>query len=127
MGCFYTGRNFRRWVNLRFKLGESDKDTPASRLSGIRREEPFECLGYLKLPNSTKSERLYVESYARLMVERSKKFTQQGNDHFVCKNETANKDGVASLFSTLALGYAMDACKMMGIEYEVGTKTYKRR
>lgn len=126
MGCFYTGRNYKRRVNLKFKLGQTGKNTPAERLQGIRADEPFECLGYIVMPKATKAELLYVESYARLMVERNGKFTLSGNDHFVCRDDTQNKEGFAVYFASIALGYAIDACNIMNIEYSLGNKKYKR-
>ena len=70
MGCFYTGFDYKNRVNGYFKIGESGKKTPAARLAQIRQTDCFQCLGYILLENDTKPQRLFVESYARMMVEK---------------------------------------------------------
>ena len=60
MGCFYTGFDYKNRKNGYFKIGETEKESPAQRLQKIRSTDSFQCLGYIRLIDETKSERLYV-------------------------------------------------------------------
>ena len=128
LGCFYTGFDYKNRVNGYFKIGESGKKTPAARLATIRQYDAFECLGYLLFENDTKAERLFIESYTRMMLEKhcsSLEHTQ--NDHYTYKIESKNrKYEQAKEFADLALQFAKEACEMANVSYKVGTKVYKR-
>ena len=110
--------------NGRIKEGETGKDTPAERLAGIRQKEHFQCLAWLKLPGSTKAERLAVESHARLKT--SYLFEHVQNDHFLYKIIPGRKYEQAQEIADLAIHYAIEACEMYNIPYSIGTKQYKR-
>lgn len=124
MGCFYVGFNYFRRKNGIFKLGETGKDTPAERLAGIRRNEHFQCLGWIKMPKATKAERLAVESYARLKV--SYLFEHVQNDHFLYNIAPNRKYEQAQEIAKLTIGYAVEACNLYNIPYSLGNKEYKR-
>lgn len=127
MGCFYTGFDYKNRKNGYFKIGETSGKTPAARLSAIRQKDCFQCLGYLVLHGESKSERLYVESYTRMMMEKHPALTHTQNDHYVYTIESKErKYEQAQEFADLALQYAQDACRLAGIKYEVGKKVYKR-
>lgn len=128
MGCFYTGFNYKQRVNGYFKIGESGKDTPAQRLSQLRQNESFECLGYLLLNNDTKADRLFIESYVRMKMEHYYlELTQVRNDYFAYTIKSADtKYTQAQKFANTALNFAIEACKMTNVKYKIGTKTYKR-
>ena len=127
MGSFYTGFDYKNRKNGYFKIGESEKPTPASRLSNIRSTDSFQCLGWLHLIGETKAERLFVEAYVRMKVERLADLTHTQNDHFLYKIESKEmKYSQAQRYADLALSYAIDACMMIGVQWEFGKKTYKR-
>ena len=128
MGCFYTGFDYKNRVNGYFKIGESGKKTPAARLAQIRQTDCFQCLGYILLENDTKPQRLFVESYARMMVEKEiPELTHTQNDHYTYHIESKErKYEQAQEFADLALKFAIQACEIAGISYKVGTKVYKR-
>lgn len=127
MGCFYTGFDWRNRKNGYFKIGETSKPTPAARLASIRKDDAFQCLGYLILKGETKAERLYVESYTRLKMEQVAGLTHTQNDHYLYKIESKErKYAQAQEFANTALNYAMDACRMINVSFELGTKIYKR-
>ena len=128
MGAFYTGFDYKNRVNGYFKIGETSGKTPAARLATIRQTDCFQCLGYLLLKNETKAERLYVESYVRMMVERKcPALTHTQNDHYLYRIESKErKYAQAQEFADFALSLAKEACEMVGITYEVGKKVYKR-
>ena len=81
MGCFYTGFDYKNRKNGYFKIGESGNKTPAVRLSQIRQNDSFQCLGYLLFENDTKAQRLFIESYTRMKMSERYEHTQ--NDHFL--------------------------------------------
>lgn len=126
MGCFYTGFNYRNRKNGCFKIGETSKKTPAQRLSSIRSQEPFQCLGYLELIEETKSQRLFVESYVRMNLEKNIKYLKlSGNDHY-CYAIKGDKYIQAQTIANQALELARQACEQIKIKYKIGTKVYKR-
>lgn len=128
MGSFYTGFDYKNRVNGYFKIGETSGKTPAARLASIRQTDCFQCLGYLLLKNETKAERLFVESYVRMMMERRLPQLQHTqNDHYLYRIESKErKYEQAQEFANIALELAQEACKMAGISYQIGTKVYKR-
>ena len=127
-GFFYTGFNYLQRKFGRFKLGESGKTRLNDRLSVIRHDEGgFQCLGYLILKKVTKAERLFVEAYARMMMERIPELTNVQNDHFIYDIKKGHKYEQAYSFANKALSYAMKACEMAGIQYEVGTQTFPKK
>lgn len=127
-GFFYTGFNYLQRKFGRFKLGESGQERLNDRLSTIRRKEGgFQCLGYLILKRVTKAERLFVESYARMMMERLPELTNVQNDHFIYDIKKGHKYEQVYFFSNKALSYAMKACEMAGIQYEIGTQTFPKK
>ena len=124
MGCFYTGFDYYNRVNGYFKIGETEKQTPAARWATIRHYDHFQGLAYLVLKGETKSERLFVESYVRMKFEKFYKQTQ--NDHFLYTIEKGRKYEQANEMSEQAIALAIEACEIAGINWERGTKTYKR-
>ena len=127
MGCFYTGFDYKNRKNGYFKIGESEKPTPAARLSSIRSTDSFQCLGWIHLINESKAERLYVEAYVRMMMEKHPDLTHTQNDHYLYNIKSKEeKYSQAQSYADLAISYAINACNMAGIEWEKGTKTYKR-
>lgn len=127
MGCFYTGFDYKNRKNGYFKIGESDKPTPSSRISNIRATDSFQCLGWIHLIEETKAERLYVESYVRMMMEKHPDLTHTQNDHYLYQIKSKEeKYTQAQEYADLAIAYAINACNMAGIKWEIGTKTYKR-
>lgn len=128
MGAFYTGFDYKNRVNGYFKIGETSGKTPAARLAVIRQSDCFQCLGYLLLKEETKAERLFVESYVRMMMERKVPQLQHTqNDHYTYRIESKErKYEQAQEFADIALDLAKEACRMAGISYQVGTKVYKR-
>lgn len=125
MGCFYTGFDYKNRVNGYFKIGETSGKTPAARLARIRHDDAFMCLGYLELKSETKAERLFVESYVRMMLEKQG-FQHSQNDHFLYGIEKGRKYEQAEEIAKLALDLAKEACNLANIKYEVGTREYKR-
>lgn len=127
MGCFYAGFDYKNRKNGYFKIGETEKDTPAARLSAIRTSDSFQCLRWIHLINETRAERLYVEAYARMMMETHPDLTHTQNDHFLYMiHSKEEKYTQAQAYADLAIKYAITACDMIGIEYENGSKTYRR-
>ena len=127
MGCFYTGFDYKNRKNGYFKIGETEKNTPAARLSAIRSTDSFQCLGWIRLLNETKAQRLYIEAYVRMMMEKHPELTHTQNDHYlyVIKSKE-EKYSQAQSYADLAIAYAINACNIAGIKWEMGTKTYKR-
>ena len=127
MGAFYTGFDYKNRKNGYFKIGETQDKTPAARLSAIRQTDSFQCLGYLLLKNETLAERRYVESYVRMMMEKTHpELTQVQNDHFTYTIDPTRKYEQAQAYAETALRYAMQCCDENKISYEIGTKVYKR-
>lgn len=127
MGCFYTGFDYKNRKNGYFKIGETGKATPAARLSQLRRDDCFQCLGYIILKNESRPERLFVESYVRMMMAENPQLTHTQNDHYLYVIESKErKYAQAQEFADEALRYATEACQMKGIQFEVGKKVYKR-
>lgn len=128
IGYFYTGFNYLQKKFGCFKLGETGKKRLNDRLSVIRNAEGgFQCLGYLILKRATKAERLFIEGYARMFMERVPELTNIKNDHFVYDIAKGCKYEQAYAFANKALGYAMEACKIAGVEYEVGTQVFPKK
>ena len=128
MGYFYTGHNYTNRKHGKFKLGETGKNNLNVRLSNIRHAEGhFQCLGYLILKHETRTERLFIESYARMMMEREPALTHVQNDHFVYDIEQGHKYEQAYTIAGKALDYAVKACKMIGVEYEYGTQIFPKK
>ncbi len=122
----YAGFCWKKRVNGRFKIGMTEKDTPAQRFSQLRRKEHFEGLKYLTLLNTTHAEVLGVESHVRLMMSRVPGLEHIEDDHFeytIIQNEKYKQ---AYTYADLAMTFAKQACQMYGIEYEEGKKKYKR-
>ncbi len=128
MGCFYAGFNYRNRVNGCSKIGETGEATPASRLATFRQKEVFQCLGYIIMKGETHAQRLFVESYARMKIEAEcPDFHHIKNDHYLYKIiSKEEKYSQAQDFAETALGFAIEACEMVGIEWKRGTKKYKR-
>jgi len=126
MGCFYVGYNWRRTVNGQSKIGETGKKTPAQRFAVIRQKEPFECVKYIVFENETKSERLFVESFVRMNLDRIAGYTQTKNDHFNYTITKGHKKEQAYIFANLAIDLAKQACEIAGIKYTDGNKKYKK-
>ena len=127
MGCFYTGFDYKNRKNDYFKIGETEKTTPSARLSTIRSTDSFQCLGWIHLIGETKAERLYVEAYTRMMMEKHPDLTHTQNDHYLYQIKSKEeKYSQAQEYADLAIAYAINACNMAGIKWKVGTKTYKR-
>lgn len=128
MGCFYTGFDYKNRKNGYFKIGESGQKTPAKRLAAIRQTDAFQCLGYLLFENDSKSERLFIESYVRMMLpKRCPNLTHTQNDHYTYSIESKDrKYSQAQEFADMALALAKEACEQIGLTYKIGTKSYKR-
>lgn len=128
MGFFYTGYNYQQKKYGKFKLGESGKTRLNDRLSQIRLAEGnFECLGYLILKDETRTQRLFVESYARMMMEKEPELTHIQNDHFTYEISKGRKKEQAQTIANKALSYAITACEMANIEYEIGEQTFSKK
>ena len=123
MGYFYIGFDYKNRKNGIFKIGQTIN--LASRLSNIRHFDNFQCLGYLELPEATKSEMLFIESCVRLDLERIG-FTQTQNDHFLYRIEQGKKYEQAAEIAQITLKFAIEACQIKKIPYEIGNKTFKR-
>lgn len=127
MGCFYTGFDYKNRKNGYFKIGETGYGSPARRFATIRQYDSFQCLGYIVLIDETKAQRLFVESYVRMMMEQVDGLTQVQNDHFTYQIENKEtKYEQAQNFANLAIAYAEQACKIANIDYKVGTQKFKR-
>ena len=126
MGYFYTGFDYKNRKNGYLKIGETGQKYLSQRLQVIQHYDSFECLGYLILKNETLSERRLVESYVRVMMERVDGLTQTQNDHYTYVI-SGNKYEQAHEYAEIALAYATAFCEQLGIEYERGTKKYKRK
>lgn len=128
MGYFYTGYNYQQKKYGKFKLGETGKARLNDRLSCIRLTEGnFECLGYIILKDETRTQRLFVESYSRMMMEKEPNLTHVQNDHFVYDIKKGHKKAQAQTIANKALGYAIRACEMAGVEYEMGTQIFPKK
>ncbi len=127
MGCFYTGFDYKNRKNGDLKIGEVGKNGLGERMGSLRSEHNFQCLGYIKLINDTKAERLAIESFVRLRMSRISGLTHVGNDHFHYAIESKEtKYTQAQYLANLALTYAKEACEMFEIKWEEGTRKYKR-
>ena len=124
MGCFYVGFDYKNRKNGYFKIGQTSAKTPANRVANIRHYDNFQLLGYITMDSASKPQLLFVESFARLKLAEQYEHTQ--NDHFLYAIAQGAKYEQAALIAEQALQYAEEACRMVGIEYERGTKTYKR-
>ena len=128
MGSFYVGFDYKNRVNGYFKIGESAKPSPAQRLAQIRQTDCFQCLGYLVLKNETKPQRLFIESYVRMMLEQNvPELTHTQNDHYTYRIISKDEKYLqAQKFAEIALTYAEDACRIANVEFERGKKVFKR-
>lgn len=127
MGYVYVGFDYKNRKNGYLKIGETGQKSLATRLSNIRQYDSFQCLGYLELHNETKAERLFVESFVRMMLERnSNELIQVQNDHFIYQIEQGNKYEQVQRYANMALQYGQNACLIANIQHTIGTKTYKR-
>lgn len=126
MGCFYVGFNWRRTVNGKGKIGETGGKTPANRFGEIRSKEPFDCLRYLVFEDDTKAERLFIESFVRLNLERTIGYTHVENDHFEYLIEKGHRKERAMIFADTAIDFAKQACEIAKVKYTEGTKKYKK-
>lgn len=126
IGWFYVGYDFLNRVHGYFKIGETGEKYLSTRLGHIRKTDAFECLGFLKLFDVTDSERWFIESFVRLMMERVG-FIQTQKDHFLYNIKKGEKEAQAKAIAELALLFAMCACKLINVKYEKGYKRYKRR
>ena len=88
----------------------------------------FQCLGYLVLKNETKPQRLFIESYVRMMLEQNvPELTHTQNDHYTYRITSKDeKYPQAWKFAEIALTYAEDACRISNVEFERGKKVFKR-
>lgn len=128
MGYFYTGYNFQQKKYGKFKLGETGRPRLNDRLSQIRLVETnFECLGYLILKDETRTQRLFIESYSRMMMEKEPELTHIQNDHFIYDIIKGHKKAQAQAIANKALSYAITACEMAGVEYEMGTQNFPKK
>lgn len=128
MGFLYTGFDYKNRKNGYFKIGETGQKYLTSRLQVIQHYDCFQCLGYLILKNESKSERLLVESYTRVMMSKVAGLVHTQNDHFLYSIESKErKYAQAYELAEMALTYAEEICKQIGVEYERGTKIYKRK
>lgn len=128
MGFFYTGFDYKNRKNGYFKIGETGMKYLNSRLAVIRQTDCFQCLKYLILPNSTKSEREVIEAIVRLQLERAEHFnlTHTQNDHFLYVIRKDEKYEQAYEIADYSIEWAIKACEMFNIEYAIGTKVMKR-
>ncbi len=128
MAAFYTGFDWRNRKNGYFKIGETGGKTPAARLSQIRANDAFQCLGYILMPDASKPERLAVEAHVRLMMDRNfPELTHTQNDHYLYQMaDREHKYTQVQVFADAAISYAIAACEMYHIAWTMGTKQYKR-
>lgn len=129
MGCFYVGFGYKRRKNGLLKIGETNAPTPSSRFANLRSTEgSFQGLGYIILKNETKPQRLFIESYVRMKLESEFQFLHHiKNDHY--EYDIISKDtkySQAEMIGNKALELAKEGCEIAKVEYEVGTKNYKR-
>ena len=130
MACAYVGSNARRRANGSLKIGIVwSKDTPSSRHSTLRAKEPSwePFRAYAQMKGATKAEAEIVESYCRMMMERTfPELKNVGNDHFDFPIVGDKAVQEANYFSHV-LQFYLDACKMFNIPCEIIEKSYRRR
>ena len=114
MGCFYTGFDYKNRKNGYFKIGETEHDTPSSRVSQISRDDAFMWLRYIQIPGATKAELLYVEAYTRLKM--SYCYSHVQNDHFLY-SINSDKYSQALEIAAQAITYAKEACDQLNLKY----------
>lgn len=115
-GFFYVGGKTANSVNGYAKIGETGMAL-SQRIAMIRySEHNFMLLQYIALPNATKAERLMIESFVRLALERDE-YTHTQNDHFTMPITKNSKIDIYNAFADKAINYAIQACKMFNIEY----------
>ena len=80
------------------------------------------------LTNASKPERLAVEAYVRLMMDRNfPELTHTQNDHYLYQMaDREHKYTQVQVFADAAINYAITACEMYQIAWKMGTKKYKR-
>ena len=127
MGCIYAGFDYKNRVNGYFKIGETANKTPAQRLQTIRQNDCFQCLKWLQMFDDTRSERLFVESFVRMKMSRLEGLEHTQNDHFLYRIiSKEEKYSQAQEFAEKAIEFAIQACEMAGIKYQIGKRVYKR-
>jgi hypothetical protein len=116
MGYFYIGYNFTSKNEGYCKIGETGRPNLFSRIKELEHIENFNLLGYIYLPNSTKAQRLFVESYVRMKIEQNDNifFQHCKLDHFYF---TLNNGDMLTAFKIKALAYALEACELAKINY----------
>lgn len=115
-GFFYVGGKTANSVNGYVKIGETSISIN-QRMAMLRQSEHNFCLlQYIALPNATKAERLYVESFVRLNLERDG-YTHTQNDHFIFPMSKDSKTELYNAFANNAIRYAVQACKLFGIDH----------
>lgn len=115
-GFFYVGGKTANSVNGYVKIGETSTSIN-QRIAMLKQSEHnFYLLQYIALPNATKAERLMVESFVRLNLERDG-YTHTQNDHFTFAMNKGNKAELYNAFADNAIKYAVQACKLFGIDY----------
>lgn len=128
MGYFYTGFDYKNRKNGYFKIGETGQKYLSSRISNIQHYDSFQCLGYIELIGETRSERLFVESYVRMKMEKVEGLTHTQNDHFLYAiTSKEEKYSQAQTLAKMALEYAIEICDFAKIEYKIGTNLPKRK
>lgn len=114
MGCVYTGFKTNRSKNGFFKVGMTEKDTPASRLSSYNLQGIF----YFEIPKATKAELLFIEAAMRVSVERMG-LRLNGNDCFYYMVNRPNKLQQIKMISQCALSAAQNACAQLNLNYNI--------
>ena len=116
MGYFYIGYNFTNKNEGYCKIGETGRANLFSRVKELEHIENFSLLEYIYLPNATKAQRLFVESYVRRKIEQNDHifFQHCKLDHFYFN--LINGD-MLTTFKIKALAYALEACELAKIKY----------
>lgn len=114
MGCVYTGFKTNRSKNGFFKVGMTEKNTPASRLSSYNLQGIF----YFEIPKATKAELLFIEAAMRVSVERAG-LRLNGNDCFYYIVDRLNKQQQIKMISQHALLAARNACAQLNLNYNI--------
>lgn len=113
----YVGKDTKSKAYCIPKIGQS-KDHWQKRENSIRRREEdrnFRMMVYLPLFNATKADRLAIESHVR---QKMQKYAQSiGDDHFRFPCKKGMKDKQYEAFALIAIGYAIDACKIYNVQF----------
>lgn len=127
MGCFYVGFDYKNRKNGYLKIGQTGYNSPARRFSNIRKEDCFQCLGYIVLENESEPARLKIESDVRWGLSLVDGLTHTQNDHFLYAIASAEeKYAQAQTIADYALDLAKKACDNISVKYTDGTQTFKR-